>query len=76
MFKTKEALNFTAINSSLKPVEVNFYGKITNQDGESIVEFKTEPFLLNPGSNFITPMTVSIREVNYYINDIDNLYKL
>ncbi len=70
MFKTKEALNFTAINSSLKPVEVNFYGKITNQDGESIVEFKTEPFLLNPGSNFITPMTVSIRDVNYYINDI------
>lgn len=70
MFKTKEALNFTAINSSLKSVEVNFYGKITNQDGESIVEFKTESFVLNPGSNFITPMTISMRDVNYYINDI------
>lgn len=70
MFSTKEAMNLTVIYSGTKSVEVNFNGRISRPDEGTVVEFKSEPYVLNPGSNFITPMTVSIRDINYFNKDI------
>jgi RNase P/RNase MRP subunit p29 len=69
-FKTREALNFTAINPGTKSFEVEFRGKISSGDGQTVVEFKTNPAMINPGANMVSPVTVSLREQLYYNNDI------
>jgi len=69
-FNSREALNFTAINSGAKSFEIEFRGKISLGDGQTVVEFKTNPLMINPGANMVSPMSISFRELLYYNNDI------
>ncbi len=70
VFNSKEALNFTAINSSSQSFEVLFVGSIKKSNGEVVCEFKTNPVWLQTGANIFTPLTLSLAEISYSNNDI------
>lgn len=70
VFSSKEALNFTAINSNPKSFEAIFTGTIKKGNGELICEFKTAPVWLQTGANVFTPFTLSMADLNYHDQDI------
>lgn len=69
-FNTREAVNFTAINSTAKSFEIEFNGKILGPDGQTVVEFKTNSTMLNPGSNMFNSMNLGIKSQLYFNQDI------
>ncbi len=70
VFNSKEALNFTAINSNTKPFEAFFTGSIKKGNGELVCDFKTNPLWLQTGANVFTPFNLSMAELNFSDNDI------
>lgn len=69
-FNTAQAMNLTVINVNTKAFEVQFSGKITSGNGAMVVEFKSNPVLLNPGANMLNPMNPGIHEQIYHNSDI------
>lgn len=69
-FNTSQAMNLTVINANTKAFEVQFSGKITSGNGALVVEFKSNPVMLNPGANMLNPMNPGIHEQIYHNSDI------
>lgn len=69
-FNTAQAMNLTVINANSKAFEVQFSGKITSGNGSLVVEFKSNPVMLNPGANMLNSMNPGIHEQLYHNSDI------
>lgn len=70
LFSTKECLNLNATNLGQKAVEVQFIGKIDLSDNSKVLEFKSNPVILNPGVNILNALNLSFKDLNYLNNDI------
>mgnify|MGYP000197401752 CR=1 FL=1 len=69
-FNTREALNLVAVNGHPKAFTVFANGRITDQSGVQVAEFKSSEIVLNTGSTIITPMTASLTDIRYFNQDI------
>lgn len=69
-FNTKQALNLIVTNGTTKSFNVIFNGKISDANGQKIVEFKTHEAILNLGATLFSPQTIAFSETQYYNNDI------
>lgn len=65
LFSSKECLNFVAINSGQKSVEVKFLIKIDNNNNK-VVDIESSNIVLNPGANVINANNLSIKNIQYY----------
>jgi hypothetical protein len=70
IFNSREALNFTAINSNPKSFQIKIKGKITDGNGQSIAEFVSTPVMLQTGANVFGRMNIDFQEINYLNADI------
>jgi hypothetical protein len=70
IFNSREALNFTVINSNPKSFQIKIKGKITDGKGQSIAEFVSTPVLLQTGANVFGRMNIDFQEINYFNADI------
>ncbi len=69
-FNTRQALNLVIVNSNPKVFSVFIQGKITDGNGQMVVEFKSSEVLLSIGSTIVTPMNTSLSDINYHNQDI------
>ncbi len=65
LFSSKECLNFVALNSGQKPVEVKFLIKIDNNNNK-VVDIESSNIVLIPGANVINANNLSIKNIQYY----------
>lgn len=70
IFNSREALNFTVINSNPKSFQIKIKGKITDGNGQSIAEFVSTPVMLQTGANVFGRMNIDFQEINYFNADI------